>query len=112
MTRDSIGEVEHLVLVAIVRLGENAYGVPIRAEIESRTHREIAFGALYTCLDRLSKKGYVHSRLSKPTAERGGKAKRCYRLTPTGARALRSARSRLMQMWDGISLDLKEIQAS
>jgi PadR family transcriptional regulator PadR len=109
MTRDSIGEVEHLVLLAIVRVGENSYGVPIRAEIDRRAGREVAFGALYTCLDRLARKGYVQSRLSKPTPERGGKARRCYRLTPTGARALRNARGRLMRMWDGVSSDLNEV---
>jgi PadR family transcriptional regulator PadR len=104
-----MGEVEHLVLLAIVRLGDNAYGVPIRAEIHTRTGREVAFGALYTCLDRLARKGFLLSRLSKPTPERGGKSKRFYRLTPAGARALRAARSRLVRMWDGVSADLKEI---
>ena len=91
MTRDALGEVEHLILLAIVRLGEGAYGVTIRHEIEERSGREVAIGALYTSLDRLERKGFVRSSLSEPTPERGGRSKRCYRLEALGERALQES---------------------
>lgn len=105
-TRDSLGEVEHLMLLAIVRLGDDAYGVTIRREIEFRAGRELAIGALYTALDRLERKGFVRSTLSEPTPERGGRSKRHYWLRPRGATALRQSRERLVRMWEGLSSDL------
>lgn len=86
-----------------MRLGEGAYGVTIRREIESRTGRELAIGALYTALDRLEKKGFVRSDLLDPTPERGGRSKRTYRLRPRGAAALGQSRERLIRMWEGVS---------
>jgi DNA-binding PadR family transcriptional regulator len=111
MTRDSLGEVEHVILLAIVRLGDTAYGVTIRHEIEQRTGRELAIGALYTALERLEGKGFVRSRLSDPTPERGGRSKRHYRLQPAGATALRHSRERLVRMWDGVSTDLRKARS-
>jgi len=108
MTRDVLGEVEHLVLLAIVRLGDTAYGVTIRREIERVTGREVAMGALYTALDRLQRKGFVRSSLSDPIPERGGRSRRHYRLRPSGAAALRQSGERLVRMWRGISLDLRK----
>lgn len=106
MTRgERLGEFEHAVLVAIVHLDDNAYGVTIRREIESRTRHTVAVGALYTALERLERKGFVASTMSAPTAERGGRSKRHFVLTPTGRRAIRSSREFLMQMWDGLSLE-------
>ena len=102
-TNDALGEFEHLVLLAIVRLGPDAYGVPIRQEIERRTGRSIAVGALYTALDRLSRKGYVASTLSEPTPQRGGRAKRYFRLRPAGGAALKRSRRALDSMWSGIN---------
>jgi PadR family transcriptional regulator PadR len=104
--RDSLGEVEHLLLLAIVRLGDGAYGVTIRREIESRTGRELAIGGLYTALDRLERKGFVRSDLSRPTPERGGRSKRTYVLRPRGAVALRQSRDRMRRMWQGLDPEL------
>lgn len=105
-SRDSLGEVEHLLMVAVLRLGEGAYGVTIHREVESRAEREIALGAIYTALDRLEQKGFVRSALSAPTAERGGRSKRTYSLQARGLTALRQSRERLLRMWDGLPADL------
>jgi PadR family transcriptional regulator, regulatory protein PadR len=102
---DALGEFEHLVLLAIVRLGTDAYGSTIRREIEERTGRSIAIGALYTALDRLERKGFVSSSLSDPTPQRGGRAKRYFRLRPVGAAALQRSREALTRMWSGVELD-------
>jgi len=111
MPRDSIGEVEHLILLAIVRLGEGAYGVTIRREIDLRTGRDVAMGAMYTALERLERKGFVYSSLSDPRPERGGRARRHYRLRAAGASALRGSRDRLQRMWDGVSSDLRRARS-
>lgn len=102
---ETLGEFEQLVLLAIVRLSGDAYGSTIREEIEDRTSRSVAIGALYTALDRLERKGYVSSSLSDPTPQRGGRARRYYRLRPTGAAALRRSREAMVQMWAGIELE-------
>ncbi|HUL71784.1 MAG TPA: helix-turn-helix transcriptional regulator [Vicinamibacterales bacterium] len=107
-TRDSLGEFEQLLLLAIVHLGDEAYGVTIRREIEERTGREVAVGALYTSLDRLERKGFVRSTMSDPTAERGGRSKRCFEIRPAGATALRQSRERLARMWRGLAPDLRK----
>ena len=104
---DSLGEFEQSLLLAIVHLGENAYGVTIRQEIETRTGRDVAVGALYTSLSRLEKKGYVRSEMSDPTPQRGGRSKRHFTLRAAGAAALRQSRARLERMWDGLQPDLK-----
>jgi DNA-binding PadR family transcriptional regulator len=70
MDRDHLGGFEHVVILALMRLGEEAYGVPVRQEIEARTGREVSIGAVYATLDRLEAKGYVKSRLGEPTPER------------------------------------------
>jgi DNA-binding PadR family transcriptional regulator len=97
-----LGEFEHLVLLAVLRLGEAAYAVPIRHEIESRTARSVARGALYVTLDRLEEKGYLRSWLADATAERGGRAKRYYAMLPAGSRALDESWTALRRMWDGV----------
>ena len=107
MPYDALGEFEQSLLLAIVHLGANAYGVTIRQEIEARTGREIAVGALYTSLARLERKGYVRSTMSDPTPQRGGRSKRHFTLKAAGAAALRQSRARLEQMWDGLQPDLK-----
>lgn len=105
---DSLGEFEQSVLLAIAHLGAgDAYGVPIRQEIEARTGRSVAVGALYTALERLERKGYVRSRMSDPTPERGGRAKRHYTLSAAGATALRRSREFLDRMWEGLPHDLR-----
>lgn len=104
---ESLGEFEQLVLLAIVHLGTDAYGMTIRRQIEDRTGRVVAIGALYTALDRLERKGYVASTLSDPTPQRGGRAKRLFRLEHAGAAALRRSRETLTRMWAGLSPNLK-----
>jgi PadR family transcriptional regulator PadR len=102
---DALGEFEQMVLLAIVRLGADAYGSTIREDIEERTGRSIAIGALYTALDRLERKAYVSGALSDPTPQRGGRAKRYFQLRPAGAAALRRSREALTKMWAGIEID-------
>jgi PadR family transcriptional regulator, regulatory protein PadR len=103
---DALGEFEQSVLLAIVHLDDDAYGVTIRREIEDRTGRSVAVGALYTALDRLERKGFVSSTMSAPTPERGGRSKRHFKLKSAGARALRQSREALSQMWAGLEPDL------
>src|SRR5262245_65910728 len=82
----TLGDFEQLILIAMLRLGADAYGVSLRQEIESRTGRTVSAGALYTALDRMEKRGLVTSRLGEPTPARGGKRKRLYTLLPAGER--------------------------
>jgi PadR family transcriptional regulator, regulatory protein PadR len=100
--REHRGEFEQIVLLAVLRLGEDAYGVPIRSEIERRTGRSLTVGALYRTLDRLENKGYVNSWFSDPTPERGGRSKRYFRVRPLGLRTLRASRDALTAMWEGL----------
>jgi len=104
---DRLGAFEHLLLLALVRLGDDTYGVPIRDELEARTGRLVSPGAIYTALDRLERRGLARSRLGDPTPERGGKRKRCYRLTPKGAAALRNAQAALAHMAQGVKPKLQ-----
>ena len=107
MAPDSLGEFEQVILLAIAHLGSQAYGTSIRREIEARTGREIAVGALYTGLERLERKGYVSSVMADPTPQRGGRAKRHFQIEPDGAAALKRSREMLAKMWDGLSPDLR-----
>ncbi|HEX7088621.1 MAG TPA: helix-turn-helix transcriptional regulator [Longimicrobiales bacterium] len=100
-----LGEFEHLVLLAVARLEGAGYGVTIRREIERRAGRAAAIGAVYATLERLEAKGYVSSRLGEPTAERGGRARRHFRLEPAGAAALARSRRVLDRMWEGVELE-------
>ena len=102
--RDHLGEFEQIVLLAVVRLGENAYGVPIRREIEKRTGRSLTVGALYRTLDRLEMKGYLRSWFSDPTPERGGRSKRYFRTEPAAMTALCQSRDALASMWEGLDI--------
>jgi PadR family transcriptional regulator PadR len=99
---DSLGEFEHLVLLAVLRLGADAYGMRVRREIAVRTGRDVSIGAVYATLDRLADKGLVTSTLSDPTPERGGRAKRSFRLTGAGAGAVNRARQDLANMLEGL----------
>ena len=102
MTQESLGEFEHCVLAAVLHLGDEASGVPIRRAIGERTGRDVAIGALYTSLDRLERKGYLRSTMSDPTPERGGRSKRYVSVTAAGVRAMQRSRARLLRMWDGL----------
>ena len=99
---NSLGEFEHLVLLAVLRLGTDAYGMRVRREIAERTDRDVSIGAVYATLDRLSDKGLVTSTLNDPTPERGGRAKRSFRLTGEGADAVNRARQDLVNMQEGL----------
>lgn len=100
----TVGEFEQVVLLAILRLEDDAYGVTIRREIDRCTGRNPAPGALYTTLDRLEEKGLVTSCYGEPTAERGGRAKRFFSVTKTGVRAVARAQRAYQRLLDGVVL--------
>lgn len=102
--RDFLGEFEHIVLLAVLRLDEQAYGVTIRREIESRTKREVSIGAIYATLDRLEAKGYIRSRVGDPTPERGGRSKRFFRITAQGVSAINRTHRALRSLTEGLEL--------
>jgi PadR family transcriptional regulator PadR len=99
-----LGEFEQIVLLAILRLGEAAYGVSIRDEIAARTDRDPAPGALYTTLDRLETKALVRSRYADPTPERGGRSKRYFTVTAAGLKAVASAQRSYQRLLEGVVL--------
>jgi DNA-binding PadR family transcriptional regulator len=103
--RGYLGEFEHLVLLAVMRLGPESYGVTIRQEIEARSGRDVSLGAIYPTLDRLEEKGYVKSYVGEPTGERGGRSKRHFVLQPSGEEALRRSWQVLTALWDGYEPD-------
>lgn len=99
-----LGEFEQIVLLAILRLADGAYGVSIRQEIRDRTGRNTVPGALYTTLDRLEQKGLVASRLGEPTPERGGRAKRYYDVTAAGLMAVERAQRSYQSLLQGLQI--------
>jgi|SRR5215469_4422874 len=99
-----LGEFEHVVLLALLRLQDRAYGVTVRQEIQARTNREVSIGAVYATLDRLQTKGYVKSFLGEPTAERGGRSKRFFRVTKNGVTAVNRTQQALARMTEGLEL--------
>ena len=99
---ETLGEFEHIVLLAVLRLGDEAYAVPILEQIEAQTSRKVARGALYTALERLEAKGCLRSRVGDPLPERGGRARRYFTVTPAAVRALKSSRLALMRLWNGL----------
>jgi len=99
-----LGEFEEIVLLAILRLDAEAYGVTIRREIENETHRTASVGAVYTTLERLEKKGYISSRQGEATAERGGRAKRYFQIEGAGAEALEQAMAARKRLLKGVKL--------
>jgi DNA-binding PadR family transcriptional regulator len=102
MARAHLGDLEAVILLALVRLGENAYGVTIRDEIEDRTGRSVTPGTLYPTLDRLERKGFVRSFLGEATPERGGRAKRYYVLQPKGLEAIRRSWQMMTALGQGV----------
>ena len=102
--RDYLGEFEHIVVLALLRLEDRAYGVTVRQEIESRIKREVSIGAVYATLDRLEAKGYVKSYLGKPTPERGGRSKRFFEVTTQGVAAVNRTQQALHRMSAGLDL--------
>lgn len=99
-----LGEFEHIVLLSILRLGDGAHGAKIRAEIESVTGRSTTVGAVHATLERLERKGLISSWMGEPTAERGGKAKRQFKVEAAGVGALKHARATLERLHAGVSL--------
>lgn len=102
--RDALGEFEHVVLLALLRLRNQAYGVTVRQEIHARTRRDVSIGAVYATLDRLEHKGYVKSRRGDPTPERGGRAKRFFSVTAKGITAVNRTQRALRNMSEGLDL--------
>src|ERR1700741_2203595 len=100
--RDYLGEFEHIIVLALLRLEERAYGVTVRQEIELRTKREVSIGAVYATLDRLETKGYVKSYRGDPTPERGGRSKRFFRVTAQGRRAVNRTHHALLRLIEGL----------
>jgi PadR family transcriptional regulator, regulatory protein PadR len=105
---NSVGEFEHLVLLAVVRLRDQAYGMKVRREIQSCTGRDASIGAVYATLERLSAKGLVSSVLGEPSPERGGRPKRSFQVTPAGIAALNRTQSDLRGMLEGLPFPLPE----
>jgi DNA-binding PadR family transcriptional regulator len=101
-----LGDFEQLVLLALVRLGDRAYGMTIHNEIVARAGRDVTVAAVYKTLERLEDKGFAASSLGEPTAERGGRRKKYFRIQPAGRRALRHALASLRRMSSGLTADL------
>jgi DNA-binding PadR family transcriptional regulator len=101
-SNDLLGGLELLVLLALIRLRDEAYGVPIAAAIAAHSGRDVALGSVYVALDRLARKGLVKARRGEPTAVRGGRAKTYFRVTARGLRQAQRARAALMGLWDGL----------
>ena len=102
MAHQGLGDFEQMVLLAILQLRGEVYGVPIVDEIERRTERSVSRAAVYITLRRLEEKGLVSSWMSEPTAERGGKPRRCVRVEPRGLQRLRESREAVDRMWRGL----------
>lgn len=102
MPPPNLGELEQLVLLAIARLGDDAYGVAVRREIVARTRRDLSFGSVYTALGRLEEKGLLASHLGDPTPERGGRRKKHYTVSAAGRRALQRSLHAIRAMTRGI----------
>src|SRR5690349_3397253 len=107
MTRSGhLDNFELVVIIALIRLGDNAYGVPISEELDKRTGRDVAIGSVYAALERLEDKGFVTSELGEATPERGGRAKRYFHVTARGLKEVRETQRALVKLWRG----LRELQ--
>src|SRR5262245_44341957 len=102
MSRETLGHFELLVLLALLRIGDEAYGVPIAGAITQSTGKPVILASVYNTLERLEQKGLVSSTIGEPTAERGGRAKRYYSITTPGMREVRAAKKALTNLWRGI----------
>lgn len=98
----SLGHLEQLIMWSLVRLRDKAYGVSIQQDIEERAGKDVSLGSIYTTLSRLEEKGLVSSRLGEPSAERGGRAKKFFRIEAAGATALSESRRALTSIWSGL----------
>jgi PadR family transcriptional regulator, regulatory protein PadR len=102
MSRESLGHFELLVMLALLRQGDEAYGVPIADAIAQSTGKTVILASVYNTLERLEQKGLVRSTLGQPTPERGGRAKRYFSITTPGLREVRAAKKALTILWRGI----------
>ena len=102
-----LGELEQLVLLGVLRVGDNAYGVPVHDEIQRRANRDLSLGAIYKTLTRLEDKGLVVSHIGAPTAERGGRRTRIYSVTLAGKRSLQASLRTLQRMSSGLDVGLE-----
>lgn len=102
MTRRLLTDFELMILLAILRVGEGAYGVVIAREIEGTAGRNVQLAAIYAALDRMESRGLVTSALGEPTAERGGKAKRLFEVTPLGLKQVKDTRQALTALWTNL----------
>ena len=98
------------ILLTVARLGDEPYGMAILKELQARTGAEAAVASVYAALDRLERRGFVTSRVGNPTPERGGRAKRFFKLVPAGALALSRSRNALNSLWEGLDLDTKGLE--
>ena len=103
---EALGEFEYLVVLAVLRLGANAYGMRVRQEIATRTGRDVTIGAVYSTLERLADKGLLKASMSDPTPERGGRAKRSFTVTGLGVEAANRARQDMASMLEGLEFPL------
>ena len=106
---DNLGDFEQLVMLAVLRLDDQAYGTSIREELKVRAERDVSPGAIFTTLERLESRGLVSSRYDEPTAERGGRSKRFYKLTADGRRALARALRTVWRMVQGLEPKLERL---
>jgi DNA-binding PadR family transcriptional regulator len=100
--REYLGEFELTVMLALLRVGEDAYGVPVAREIEESSGREVGIASVYAALERLERKGFVSSQMGEPTPERGGRAKRFFHVTGLGLRQVRKTHKTLVRLWQGL----------
>ena len=107
MSLNPLGELEQLVLLAVIRLGPDSYGVPIVEELRKQVRRPIFRPSVYLALRRLEAKRLVRARMGEPEARRGGRARRYFEPTALGLKALRESQRTLTRMWDGIALEKK-----
>jgi DNA-binding PadR family transcriptional regulator len=103
---EPLGDLEQIVLLAVLQSGDQAYGVPVQQEVRQRARRDLTLGTIYKALSRLETKGLVASRVGEPTSERGGRAKRYYTVTAAGKRALRENLFALRRMAAGLDVGL------
>jgi PadR family transcriptional regulator PadR len=107
MATHTVGQLELTVLLAVARLGDDAYGLSIRRDVSTRTGRDYSIGAVYTTLQRLEDKGLLRSRTTDPIPVRGGRSRRQFKLTAAGARAMREAERIAASVWAGIPTSIR-----
>jgi DNA-binding PadR family transcriptional regulator len=104
MAGATLGALELTILLAVVRLGDDAYGLSVRRDVSARTGRDYSVGAIYTTLERLEVKGLVRSRTTEPTHTRGGRSRRQFKVTAGGQRSIRQAERVARSVWHGVAI--------